>query len=604
MSQILPYRNIAIIAHVDHGKTTLVDAMLWQSGTFRDNQKVNERVMDSNALERERGITILAKNTSIFFNDIKINIMDTPGHADFGGEVERALSVVDGVVLLVDAAEGPLPQTRFVLSKALRLKLQPILVINKIDRQDARADEVLNEVYDLFIDLDATEEQLEFPVLYTNAKKGVAHKKIGDDSTDLRPLFDAIIETIPPSKGDVKAPLQILITNLDYSDYLGKLCVGRIFNGTIKRGDRVGISKEEGIIPVKASVIYTHEGLQRIETESLSAGDIIAIAGIDEVSIGDTILDIENPKPLKRIKVDEPTIAMTFSVNTSPFSGKEGKFVTSRHLRARLEKELLHNVSLKMEEVSADAFRVMGRGELQLAILIETMRREGFELSIAKPEIISKEKDGQLMEPVEIAVVDCPEEFMGVVTQNLGSRRGKLMKMSNPGTGRVRMEFRIPSRGLLGFRSMFLTETKGTGILNTLFDGYEPWQGKITHRPSGALVSDRKGKTTAYAIFHLQPRGVMFLDATIEVYEGMIVGEHNRDTDLDVNITREKKLTNMRASGTDEHLVLIPPRLMTLEGAMEWIEGDELIEVTPTNIRLRKKMLESGKRPKKSSKED
>jgi len=594
----LPFRNIAIIAHVDHGKTTLVDAMLKQSGIFRENQVVEERIMDSNVLEKERGITILAKNTAVTYEGIKINIVDTPGHADFGGEVERTLRMVDGVILLVDSAEGPLPQTRYVLRKALELGLPQIVVVNKIDRSDARPGEVLDEVYDLFIELDATDEQLDFPVLYTNAKKGVAHREPGDDSLDLRPLFEEVVRRLPPPSGDPEAPLQLLITNLDYSDYLGMLAIGRVFNGRIRSGSTVGISKENGIVPVRVGELFTHEGLERIRVSEASAGDIVALAGIDDVAIGDTLVDTENPRPMHRLRVDEPTLAMVFSVNSSPFAGKDGKSVTSRHIRARLEKETLHNVSLRVEVLETDAFKVMGRGELQLAILIETMRREGFELSVSRPEILTREIDGVLHEPVEIVVVDCPEEYLGIVTQGLGARRGKMLKMSNPG-GRVRVEFRIPSRGLIGYRSQFLTETKGTGILTHLFDGYEPWHGPIPERTNGALVADRVGKTTTYALFHLQPRGILFVGPGVECYEGMIVGEHNRDVDLDVNVTREKKLTNIRAAGSDEALRLVPPQVMTLEKSLEWIASDELVEVTPSRICLRKKVLQTGRRPRK-----
>jgi GTP-binding protein len=595
----LPYRNVAIIAHVDHGKTTLVDAMLWQSGVFRENQRVEERVMDSNVLERERGITILAKNTAIHYGGVKINIVDTPGHADFGGEVERTLQMVDGVILLVDAAEGPLPQTRYVLKKALELGLPPIVVINKIDRSDARSDEVLNEVYDLFIDLDAMDEQLDFPVLYTNAKKGFASMKIGDGSKDLKPLFDEIIRTIPPPSGDPGAPLQVLITNLDYSDFVGRLAVGRIFNGKLKSGSTVGAAREDGIIQTRVGVVYSHDGLKRVEVDEAGAGDIVAIAGMEEVSIGDSLIDLETPMPMKRIVVDEPTIAMVFSVNTSPFSGKDGSYITSRHLRMRLEKEMFHNVSLKLEPLATDAFRVKGRGELQLAILIETMRREGYELSVSKPEILTKEIDGVLHEPMELVVVDCPEEFIGVVTQGLGPRRGKMIKMTNPGHGRARLEFEIPSRGLIGYRSQFLTDTKGTGIINSLFNGYKPWQGQIPERTTGALVADRPGKTTTYALYHLQPRGTLFIDPGVDVYEGMIIGENSKGNDLDVNATKEKKLTNMRASGSDEALRLVPPVLMTLERALEWIATDELVEVTPHSIRLRKRIMKTNDRPRR-----
>ncbi|MBI5442994.1 MAG: translational GTPase TypA [Deltaproteobacteria bacterium] len=596
----LPFRNLAIIAHVDHGKTTLVDAMLWQSGTFRENERVAERVMDSNALERERGITILAKNTSVFYEQTKINIVDTPGHADFGGEVERTLQMVDGVLLLVDAAEGPLPQTRFVLKKALERSLPAIVAINKIDRADARPQEVLNEVYDLFIDLDATEEQLEFPVLYTNARKGTAHPELGDGSTDLRPLFDEIVRTIPPPAGDPDSPLQLLITNLDYSDYLGRLAVGRIFNGRLRSGAAAGLATVEGVVPAKVGVVYTHEGLKRIEVKEAVAGDIVAVAGLAELSIGDTLVDPEQPRPLPRIAVDEPTLSMVFSVNTSPFGGREGDYVTSRQIRARLEKEALHNVSLEIELDDTDAFRVKGRGELQLAVLIETMRREGYELSVSRPEILTRQVNGRLHEPMEHAVIDCPEDFVGIVTQKLGTRRGRMVKMVNPGHGRVRMEFRVPSRGLIGFRSEFLTDTRGTGILNNLFDGYDEWQGDIPGRTTGALVSDRSGRATTDALFHLQPRGALVVHPGIEVYEGMIIGENSRENDLDVNVTKEKKLTNMRAAGSDDAMRLVPPREMTLERALEWIDGDELVEVTPTGIRVRKRTLEANRRPKKT----
>ncbi|MBL7050492.1 MAG: translational GTPase TypA [Nitrospira sp.] len=592
-------RNIAIIAHVDHGKTTLVDCMLQQAGIFRENEKVQERVMDSNDLEREKGITIMAKNTAVHYKGVKINIVDTPGHADFGGEVERTMKMSDGVLLLVDSSEGPLPQTRFVLKKALELNLPPILVINKIDRPDARIQEVLNEVYDLFIDLDATEEQLDFPIIYTNAKEGIAKNTLEEESDNLLPLFDLIINTVTPPTGDPDGILQYLVTNIDYNDYIGRLAVGRIFNGTIKVGDQVAVINSEGnAIKTKISSIYTFEGLERIDTKEASIGEIVAIAGIDGINIGDTITSIDNPKPLPRIIVDEPTISMVFSINTSPFAGKEGKFVTSRNLRDRLEKELLYNVSIKVDFTQAEAFKVMGRGELQLAILIETMRREGYELSVSMPETITKKIDDKLHEPMELLLIDVPDDFVGVVTQKLGTRKGKMQKMQNNGHGRVRMEFRIPSRGLIGFRSQFLTDTRGTGLLNHLFDGYEPWHGPMSTRQTGALVSDRAGKTTTYAIFHLQPRGIMFIKESTQVYEGMVVGENARDNDLDVNIVREKKLTNVRASGSDEALQLVPPRLMTLEESLEYVREDELVEITPLSIRLRKRVLQAGKRPK------
>jgi GTP-binding protein len=592
-------RNIAIIAHVDHGKTTLVDGMLKQAGIFRSNQQVQERVMDNIDLERERGITIMAKNTAVEYNGVKINIVDTPGHADFGGEVERTLKMVDGVLLLVDASQGPLPQTRFVLKKALDLKLLPILVINKIDRPDARIQGVLNEVYDLFIDLDASEEQLEFPIVYTNAKKGIAKLNIDEESETLQPLFDLILKTIPAPEGNNDGVLQLLVTNIDYNDYVGRLAIGRIFSGTVKVGDPVAMINGNGdAVKTKITSIYGFQGLERAEAKEASVGDIIALAGIEGINIGDTITDIERPMPLPRIKVDEPTISMVFSVNTSTFAGKEGKFVTSRNLRERLEKELLYNVSIKVDFGNTDSFRVMGRGELQLAILIEMMRREGYELSVSMPETITKEINGALHEPMELLVIDVPEEFVGVVTQQVGMRKGKMQKMQNNGHGRVRLEFRIPSRGLIGFRSQFLTDTKGTGLLNHLFDGYEPWHGQMSKRQTGALVADRPGKSTTYALFHLQPRGTLFIKEGTSVYEGMIIGENSRDNDLDVNVTKEKKLTNMRASSADDTIQLIPPKILNLEHALEFIKEDELVEVTPQSIRLRKKVLEANKRPK------
>jgi GTP-binding protein len=595
----LPFRNIAIIAHVDHGKTTLVDAMLWQSGIFRSNQRVAERVMDSNDLERERGITILAKNTAVRYRGVKINIVDTPGHADFGGEVERTLQMVDGVLLLVDAAEGPLPQTRFVLEKALQLGLPAILAINKIDRDDARPEEVLNEVYDLFIDLDANDEQLDLPVFFTDARKGVAHRELGDASRDLRPLLDEIVDTLPPPSGDPEQPLQLLVTNLDYNDYVGRLAVGRIFNGRLEAGSRVAVSRAGGLGEAKVGALYTHEGLDRIEVDEAVTGDIVALAGLGEVSIGDTLTDLERPRPMKRIVVDEPTLAMVFSPNTSPFGGREGSYVTSRQILGRLEKETLHNVSLRLEILDADAFQVMGRGELQMAVLIETLRREGYELSVSQPQILTREVDGRLHEPMELVLVDCPEDFIGIVTQKLGGRRGRMLKMTNHGHGRVRLEFRVPTRGLIGFRSEFLTDTRGTGILNTLFDGHEPWQGEIPGRTTGAMVADRPGRATPYALYHLQPRGTLFVRPGVDVYEGMIVGQYNRENDLVVNVTREKKLTNMRAAGADEALRLAPPQRMTLDLALEWIDSDELVEVTPSEVRLRKRVLAENQRPRR-----
>jgi GTP-binding protein len=594
-------RNIAIIAHVDHGKTTLLDFMLKQAGIFRENERIEERVMDSIDLERERGITIMAKNTAVFYNGVKINIVDTPGHADFGGEVERTLKMVDGVLLLVDASEGPLPQTRFVLKKALELKLPPIIVINKIDRPDARIKEVLNEVYDLFIDLDATEEQIDFPVIYTIAREGIARVTPDENTKDLRHLFELILKTIPAPEGEENGDLQILVTNIDYNDYVGRLAIGRIFSGTIKASQMVGvINQKSDVVKAKITALYGFQGLKRVELPQAITGDIVALAGIEGANIGDTITDAENPKPLPRIAVDEPTISMVFSINSSPFAGKDGKFVTSRHLKERLDKELLYNVAIKMELMeSRDSFKIMGRGELQLAILIEMMRREGYELTVGMPETVTKKIDGVLHEPMEQLTIDCPEEFIGVVTQKVGMRRGKMQKMQNNGHGRVRLEFRVPSRGLIGFRTEFLTDTKGTGLLNHIFDEYEPWQGTISKRSTGALVADRAGVATVYALFHIQPRGELFISESTAVYEGMVIGENSRENDLDVNVIKEKKLTNMRASGSDDSLHLAPPRLMSLEQTIEFINEDELVEVTPKNIRIRKKILEANKRGKK-----
>jgi len=596
-------RNIAIIAHVDHGKTTLVDAMLRQSGTFRSNEAVAERVMDSNDLERERGITILAKNTAIVFHDAKINIVDTPGHADFGGEVERALKMVDGVMLLVDASEGPLPQTRYVLSKALEAKLPPILVINKIDRPDARPQEVLNEVYDLFIDLDAGEDQLDFPVLYTNAKLGTSSTDAKTPGTNLQPLFEAIVSTIPPATGDPNGPLQILVTNLDYSDYLGRLAIARVFNGTLHTGDEVAISKRDGSLEkTKITKLFSFSGLKRTDIEETTLGDIVAVAGISGITIGETITSLENPAPLPTISIDEPTIAMQFFVNNSPFAGREGQYVTSRNLRERLERELLTNVSIRVEDAgNADNFKVLGRGELQLAILIEMMRREGYELMVGRPEIVTRVVDGKLMEPVELLTIDIPENFVGVVMERLGPRKAEMVKMHNHGYGRVRLEFRIPSRGLIGLRNEMLTETRGTIVMNSLFDGYMPHQGDIPQRSTGALIADRAGTTTTYALDGLQERGVLFLGPGNEVYEGIIVGEHSRDNDLDVNAVREKKLTNMRASSADDAIRLVPFKPQNLEQAIEFINEDELVEVTPKSLRLRKKILQANRRPKKNA---
>jgi len=593
-------RNVAIIAHVDHGKTTLVDAMLWQSGIFREHQTVPDRVMDSIDLEREKGITIMAKIASVVYRGVKINIVDTPGHADFGGEVERTLKMVDGVLLLVDASEGPLPQTRFVLNKALERELPVVLAVNKVDRPDARIGEVISEVYDLFIDLDATEDQLEFPILLTNARVGTARGQDGEASHDLRPLFDAILSHIPPPSGDPASVLQLLVTHLDYSEYVGRLAVGRIFCGTLRAGDFVSVCGQEGAVErVKVTMLYVYDGLSRKEVREASAGDIVALAGAERASIGDTVSDAENPRALPRIAVDEPTVSMVFSINTSPFAGQEGSLVTSRKLRERLERELLGNVALRIDFSGTDAFTVMGRGELQLAILVEMMRREGFELSVSRPEVVTRIENGVLLEPVERVFLDIPEGYLGAVTQGLGARRAKMVRMINPGRGRARIEYRIPSRGLIGFRSEFLTETRGTGLLNHLFDGYEPWQGTIRDRVAGALVADREGRTTAYALYHLQPRGTLFLGEGERVYEGMIIGENSRPVDMDVNATKEKKLTNIRAAGADEALRLVPPRIMSLEKAIEYINADELVEVTPKAIRLRKKILAAGRRPKK-----
>jgi len=590
-------RNIAIIAHVDHGKTTLVDAMLNQSGIFRANEEHVERVMDSNDLERERGITILAKITGIHYQGVKINIVDTPGHSDFGGEVERALKIVDGVMLLVDASEGPLPQTRYVLSKALEAKLPPIVVINKIDRPDARVPEVLDEIYDLFIDLDATEDQLDFPILYTIAKTGIAKKSLDDGSTDLRPLFDSILQNIPAPVGDPDGVFQMLIANLDYSDYLGRLGIGRVFNGTLRRGDDVAIAKRDGSMQkTRITKLYSFEGLKRVDETVAQHGDLLAIAGVEGITIGETVTSAETPAPLPPIHIDEPTIAMAFTINTSPFAGREGQWVTSRNLRDRLDKELLTNVSIRVEELGHDTFKVMGRGELQLAILIEMMRREGYELMVGKPEIITRTENGKLREPLELLVVDCPESFLGVVIEKLGARKGKMSKMVNNGSGRVRLEFHVPSRGLIGLRSELLTDTRGTAIMNSLFHGYIDWQGEISMRPTGSLIADRPGKTTGHAIFNLQERGEIFVAPGAEVYEGMIVGENARDADLDVNIVKEKKLTNMRASTADDAIRLVPPRAMNLEQAIEFIRDDEFVEVTPLSIRLRKKILKENQR--------
>ncbi len=594
-------RNVAIIAHVDHGKTTLVDAMLRQSGTFRANEKVAERVMDNLDLERERGITIMAKNTAVRYGDVKINIVDTPGHADFGGEVQRILKMVDGVILLVDASEGPLPQTRYVLSKALELNLKAIVVINKIDRPDARIQEVVNEVYDLFIDLDANEEQIEFPIVYTIGRDGIAKRRPEDDASDLRVLFEQIVETIPAPVDRREDPLQVLVTNIGYDEYVGRLGIGRIVAGELMTGQAVSLCKRDGSVEKhRITQLYTFEGLKRVPCERAASGDIITVAGVPDINIGETIADAEQPRALPLIQIDEPTISMVFGVNTSPFAGREGKYVTSRQIRERLEKELLGNVSIRVEDTdSPDAFKVTGRGELQLAILIEQMRREGYEIQVSKPEVVTRHEQGTLKEPIELAVVDCPDTFVGVVTEAMGRRRGVMTKMINHGTGRVRMEFEVPSRGLIGFRSEFLTDTKGTGLLNTMFLRWDAWLGPIPSRLNGVLVADRAGEATAYALYNLQERGEMFIKPGTPVYEGMIVGENSRENDLDVNVIREKKLTNMRASTADEGIRLVPARELSLEQALEFIAEDELVEVTPKSIRLRKRVLASNLRPRR-----
>ncbi|MBC8030309.1 MAG: translational GTPase TypA [Pyrinomonadaceae bacterium] len=595
-------RNIAIIAHVDHGKTTLVDAMLKQSGTFRENEAVRDRVMDSMDLERERGITIMAKNTSVHYKDVKINILDTPGHADFGGEVERVLKMVDGVMLLVDAAEGCLPQTRFVLRKALEARLPAIAVVNKIDRQDARPEEVVNEIYELFLDLDATNEQIEFPILYSISREGIAKRLMSDESNNLQPLFDQIVETIPTPKQIRSDSLQLLVANLDYSEYVGRLAIGRIFSGEIALGDQVSVAKPDGSFQkVRVSQLYAFEGLKREPIQRAGFGEIVALAGVDNIEIGDTITSVDNPQALPVIAVDEPTISMIFGVNNSPFAGKDGKFVTSRQVRERLEKETLGNVAIRVEiePEAPDQYKVSGRGELQLSILIEMMRREGYEMQVSKPEAITRISEGRTLEPIELVVIDCPEEFIGVVTEAVGRRKGQMTKMINHGSGRVRLEFETPSRGLIGFRNEFLTETKGTGLLNTMFLRWGDWQGPLRGRATGSLVADRTGETTTYALFNLQERGTLFARPGIKVYEGMIIGENARAVDLDVNAIKEKKLTNMRAASADDAMRLVPPKELSLEQAIEFIGDDELVEVTPQSIRLRKRVLRSNERPKK-----
>jgi GTP-binding protein len=599
-------RNFAIIAHIDHGKTTLVDAMLSQSGIFRDNEVVPERVLDSNDQERERGITILAKNTAITYRGVKLNILDTPGHADFGGEVERVLSLADGVLLLVDAAEGPLPQTRFVLKKAFESNLRPIVVINKIDRSDARPAEVLDEIIDLFIDLGADEDALEFPVIYAVARRGVAHAKLGDGSQNLIPLFEAILKHIPPPPDRTDEPLKMLIANTEWDDYVGRIAIGRIVAGRIGQASPIFRHANDGrVLPSKVMRLYSFEGLRRTEISEATSGDIVGLAGLEDADIGDTIVGDPATPALPRIIVDPPTLRMTFMVNNSPFAGKDGKYVTSRQIRERLSKAAKQNVAIRIRDgETPDQFEVSGRGELQLAVLVETMRREGYEVQLSKPEVVTREIDGLFQEPMELLTIDVPEEFIGIITEKLAPRKGQMVKMDNPGTGRVRMEFRIPSRGLIGFRSQFLTDTRGTGIMNSIVEGWAPVVGSVARRGTGTLVSDRMGKVTAYAIFNLQERGTIFVKPNYEVYEGMIVGENTREADMDVNICREKKLTNIRAAGRDENIILTPAKIFSLEQAIEFIDEDELVEVTPKTIRLRKKQLACNLRPKRTAQRD
>ncbi|HEY2406138.1 MAG TPA: translational GTPase TypA [Polyangiaceae bacterium] len=593
-------RNIAIIAHVDHGKTTLVDAMLRQTGVFRENEVVAERIMDSNDLERERGITILAKHCSVHYKSTKINIIDTPGHADFGGEVERTLKMADGALLLVDAAEGPLPQTRFVLGKALELGLPIIVVINKIDRQDARPDDVLNEVFDLFCELEASDAQASFATLYAIGKEGKAKRELTDEGKNLEPLMETILAQVPPPKVDLEGPLQALVHNIEHDDYVGRLGIVRIKRGKIAVGQNIALLGEGGQVNQRISAIYGFEGTKRVKIEEAASGDIVSIAGMENVQIGDTVASVEAPEALPRIQVEEPTIKVSFVVNTSPFAGKVGKWVTSRHVRERLMREAKKNLALRVEETAEpDTFLVYGRGELMLAILAETMRREGYEFALGMPEVVTKDVNGVRSEPVELVIVDVPEQFVGAVTTRLGERRGQMTKMANLGFGRARMEYRVPSRGLIGFRSAFLTETRGTGLLNSLFDGWVPYGGPMLRRPNGAMVADRAGTTTPYALFHLQPRGILFVGPGTAVYEGMIVGEHNRSNDLDINAIREKKLTNIRAAGRDENVILSPPRQLSIDTALEYIDRDELVEVTPDAVRLRKKILSCDRRPRR-----
>jgi len=592
-------RNLAIVAHVDHGKTTLVDALLRQSGVFRANEQMVDRVMDSFALERERGITIMAKNTAIVWGETRINIVDTPGHADFGGEVERTLSMVDGILLLVDACEGPLPQTRFVLKKALEARLPAILCINKIDRADARAPEVLDEVYDLFIDLDASESQLDFPVLYTNARRGTAVTRLGDEGVDLRPLYETIISHLPGPEVDPDASIQFQANNLDYDDYVGRLAVGRLIAGVITAGNSYSLCRADGSrTTCKIARLYGWRGLKRVEIDESRAGDIVMIAGIEDIEIGDTIADLENPRPLPVIRIDEPTVAMTFLVNNAPWAGREGEFVTSRKLGERILFESRRNVSIRIEQLSADSWRVMGRGELQLAVILETMRREGYEVQVSKPTVLTRQVDGAIHEPMEFLVVDIPEDYIGTVTQLLSARKGKMRTMVTHASGRVRLEYDVPARGLIGFRGRFLAETRGLGVLHSIFNGYGPWAGTIRSRQNGAMISDREGVASGYALFHLQERGRFFIGAGEPVYEGMIVGEYSRETNLPINVCREKKLTNIRAAGHDEAIRLTPPRVMTLDTALEWIDDEELVELTPKSVRIRNRILRTALRSK------
>ncbi|ERM92999.1 GTP-binding protein [Caldanaerobacter subterraneus subsp. yonseiensis KB-1] len=593
-------RNVAIIAHVDHGKTTLVDAMLKQSGIFRWNEKVEERILDFNDLERERGITILAKNTAVRYKDVKINIVDTPGHADFSGEVERVLKMVDGVLLLVDSFEGPMPQTRFVLSKALELDLKPIVVISKIDRPDARPNEVIDEVFDLFIELGANDDQIDFPVVYTSGKEGIAKLDLKEESYDLRPLFETIIKYIPAPSGDIEGPFQLIVTTLDYDDYIGRIAIGKVVRGRIKAGEEVAICKRDGSIQkFNINNIYQFEGLKRVPVEEAKLGDIVAVSGISDIEIGETIADKDNPEPVDFVKIEEPTVSMTFSVNTSPFAGTEGKYVTSRHLRERLFKELETNVALRVEETdSPDSFKVSGRGELHLSILIETMRREGYELQVSKPTVIFKEVNGVKMEPIELLTVDIPEEYMGVVMEKLGPRKAELMDMHTLKPGTIRLKFKIPTRGLIGYRSEFLTDTKGNGIMTSVFYGYEPYKGEIPSRSRGALVAFETGIATTYGLYHAQERGTLFIEPGTKVYEGMVVGMNSRSGDIEVNVCKKKHVTNLRSATAEEALRLSPVKKMTLEEALEFIDNDELVEVTPQSIRIRKKILDSQQRYK------